>query len=186
MHIALIRHARTTPHPELPPRLWGLSEEGRRAAEALADLEALARVTLFASSAEPKAVQTAAAIARGRSILELDDLGELDRAPAGWLPSEAQQHSLIRAIFDNPDTSVQGCEPASQALARFVHAIDDLILRYPRERLGVVSHGTVLSLYMAHLAGRAHADFKAWRRLRLPDVAIVDPTARSVLRDFGC
>jgi hypothetical protein len=43
----------------------------------------------------------------------------------------------------------------------------------------------VLALYMAHLRGLPKVDFEAWQRIRLPDLAVVDPVARSVIRAFG-
>jgi broad specificity phosphatase PhoE len=185
MEVVLIRHARTASMPDTPPRLWGLSEDGRRAARALADNAMVRTLRLFAASHEPKAIQTAAAVADGRPVLQIADLGELDRSGAGWIESEAARLELVRAILDSPDVSIQGCEPAAHAQARFVRAVDALVQANPDGGLAVVSHGTVLSLYMAHLRGLPKADFDEWRRMHLPDLAVVDPNARTVTRDFA-
>jgi broad specificity phosphatase PhoE len=185
MQVVLIRHARTASTPATPARLWGLSEEGQRAARALADDEILRSVSLFAASHEPKAIQTAAAMANGRPILEIADLGELDRSAAGWIQTQAERLDLVRAILDNPDVSIQGCETAAGAQGRFVRALNELTEANQEGGLAVVSHGTVLSLYMAYLRGLPKADFQEWYRIRLPDLAVVDPNARTVMRDFG-
>jgi broad specificity phosphatase PhoE len=54
----------------------GLSEDGRRAARARAEDVILRNFTLFASSTEPKAIQTAAAVANGRPISDVAKLGD--------------------------------------------------------------------------------------------------------------
>jgi broad specificity phosphatase PhoE len=185
VQLVLVRHARVSPEPGKPLRLWGLSEHGRRAAEALGQREALRTVRVIASSPESKAAQTAAAFANGRPIVEVADLGELDRSAAGFIATEAERLGLVRAILEQPDVSIRGCEAASDARNRFVRAIDGLVADNPRGGLAVVAHGTVLSLYMAHLRGLATADFEAWRRIRLPDLAVVDPIRGTVISDFG-
>jgi broad specificity phosphatase PhoE len=183
--LVLIRHARVRPEPGKPHRLWGLTEEGRRAAATLALDEAVRDVTLFASSAEPKAVETAAAVATGRPVVEIEDLGELDRSAAGWLASEQERMELVRAIFENPTTSVRGCESAADALARFTRGVDTLVAEHPEGGLAVVTHGTVLALYMAHLRGEPTASIESWRGIGLPDLALVDHRAGAVIRNFA-
>ena len=49
----------------------------------------------------------------------------------------------------------------------------------------VVSHGLVLSLYLARLEGRPRPDVAAWAAIPLPAVAGVDPTAPRVVRPFA-
>jgi broad specificity phosphatase PhoE len=183
--LVLVRHARVHAEHDKPHNLWGLTREGRCDAGALADDPAVNAVTLFASSYEPKAVETAAAVARGRPIVKVEDLGELDRSAAGWIDSDEERLGLVQAIFDRPADNIGGCESAAHALTRFTRAVDGLVAEYPKDELAIVSHGTVLALYMAHLRGLVKADFEAWRRIRLPDVAVVDTSTRRVMRDFG-
>jgi broad specificity phosphatase PhoE len=77
--VVLIRHARTASASRHAVIGKGLSEDRQRAARAPADDAILRNFTLFASSTEPKAIQTAAAVANGRPISDVAKLGELDR-----------------------------------------------------------------------------------------------------------
>jgi broad specificity phosphatase PhoE len=138
-------------------------------------------VESFATSPEPKAVATAVAAARGRSVLEAPGLAELDRSAVGWVARALDYVELVQAIFEQPAASVRGCEPAAAAVQRFSDAVASL----RGEHLAVVSHGLILTLYMAQLRGQTHAAVADWQRIALPDVAVVDLERGIVIQDFG-
>ncbi len=184
MRLVLIRHAAVEIAPEVPANRWFLSAAGQRAASALGESEALRSVTTFATSPEPKATATASAIANGRPIVEIAALAELDRPAAGWLSSQAAYMALVTEILHQPRRSIRGSEPAAQAQNRIVQAVDELQARLAGKDLAVVSHGIVLSLYMAHIR-RLPSDLAIWEKIGLPDLAVVGPLQRTVLVDFG-
>jgi broad specificity phosphatase PhoE len=183
--LVLIRHARVTIEPDTPPASWELSSDGQCAARRLAQAAALRDVTLFATSPEPKARATALGIAHGRRVVELAGLSELDRSAAGWIGSESEYLEFMREVFGSPDYNVRGCESAAHAQRRMVTAVSDAWTAFGDDGLGIVSHGIVLSLYVAHLKGQRTPDLDYWRSIRLPDVAVVDPIGNTVLLDFG-
>src|SRR5215217_3054241 len=105
MHLVLFRHAAVKSDPHAPPRSWGLTDEGWRAAAILGKDSALDTVSVLATSPEPKAAQTAVALGTGKPTIEVDDLGELDRSAAGWLAREDERLELVREILARPDES---------------------------------------------------------------------------------
>jgi len=185
MRLVLIRHAPVEIEPEIPTERWPLSTTGVRAASALRGSSALGSVSVFASSPEPKASATAVAIANGRPIVEMTGLKELDRSAAGWLRTQAEYISLVGEILQQPHHSVHGCEPAAQGQLRFVKAVEELLAKFGDAEVAVVSHGIVLSLYMAYIRRLPTSDLTIWERISLPDLAVVDPLHWKVLVDFG-
>jgi broad specificity phosphatase PhoE len=119
------------------------------------------------SSPEAKARETAELIASplGLEVQLVDGLRETARRTVGWLEPDELERG-IQALFDRPDEVVHGEESATAALARFEAAVAGL-----PERAVVVSHGTVISLYVAAKTGRD--PFELWRSLELPDVVDV-------------
>jgi broad specificity phosphatase PhoE len=65
-----------------------------------------------------------------------------------------------------PDRVVFGEESAAAALTRFSRAVEGL-----GDGAVVVSHGTVISLYVAAQTGRDA--FELWQSLELPDLLVV-------------
>ena len=63
-------------------------------------------------------------------------------------------------------------------------AIDDLTSTYRGETIVVVSHGMVLSLYIAHLNNIEQSASMIWQTMGLPDIAIVDPRWRFLISGF--
>ena len=139
----LVRHSLPALDPSVPPEEWQLSDEGRRRCGALAERLAAREPAVLLSSTEPKARETA-------------------RRTVGWLRPEDLDGG-IRALFERPDEVVFGEESAVSALARFEAAVEAL-----PESSVVVTHGTVLSLFVAARTGRD--PYELWRRLELPDV----------------
>jgi len=182
--LVLVRHAAVRVQSAVATSRWELSDDGRLAAAELRRNSALAKVGLIVTSPEPKATATAIALADGRPVLERDDLRELDRSAAGWLCTELEYVALVAEILASPARSARGCEPAAAAQQRLVRVVGDL-LASSTDDVAVVSHGIVLSLYLAHVRGKASVDLEAWRRMRMPDLAVVDADRAEVLVDFG-
>jgi broad specificity phosphatase PhoE len=162
--LLLVRHSAPEVDPSVPSEEWGLSEEGRRRCGPLAERVAAYRPELLVSSPEPKARETAELIAPslGLDVQLRDGLRETARRTVGWLEPEELERG-IRALFDRPDEVVYGEESARAALARFEAAVAEL-----PERAVAVSHGTVISLYVAAKTGRD--PFELWQSFELPDV----------------
>lgn len=178
----LVRHASPTVRPEVPGAAWHLSPEGRAAADTLAKEPHWAGMTVIHTSSEPKAVGTAQRIAAQHSLsIRIDDaLHEVGgRTWAGEGYAEQARRYLAGDLL-------KGWEPAGTALVRVRDCIDDILARHEGTEVALVSHGLVLTLYLADLLGMdAGASYSVWSGIRLPDLAIIDLGVRRVVRPFG-
>lgn len=163
----LVRHSVPAVDPSIPAAEWLLSTEGRRRCEALAERVAAHEPDQVVSSPEPKARETAELLATrlGLDVRESAELREQERRTVGWL-ERTELESGIRRLLAQPDGVVFGEESAADALARFSRAVASL-----GDRAVVVSHGTVISLYVAAQTGRD--GFEIWSGLELPDLLVV-------------
>lgn len=81
------------------------------------------------------------------------------------------------ASFARPTEQVFGAESARDALIRFTAEVEGL-LSEADGTVAVISHGRVMSLYVASCA-RLDA-FEVWQRLTLPSLVVLDVTRRRV------
>ena len=152
-HLILIRHSITQQDPTLPSAEWRLSHQGRQACKALADALIPFSPSIIVSSMEPKAIETAQLTA---GLLEIPaeiaaGLQEHDRSALGFVPSKEQFELHIKELFDTPGNVMFGTESADQAHDRFSAALAQLLKSYPDDTLAVVTHATVLSLFVARI-----------------------------------
>ena len=172
MHrLVLVKHSMPEIERDKPASAWNLGEVGRRRSELLA-----ARLSEFSpeviwSSSEPKAIETGQIVADEFSVpVEIaDGLEEHHRDNVPFLSKEVFEEAVER-FFRCPDRLVLGTETAEQASNRFVAAIDKVIDAGQADSI-VVTHGTVMTLYAASLAGVQTMAF--WRRLGLPSYVVL-------------
>jgi broad specificity phosphatase PhoE len=162
--LLLVRHSVPDVDPASPAEEWRLSDEGRARCERLALQVASYRPERLLSSPEPKALETAELIA---PVLELDvevedDLREHVRRTLPFLP-RAEFLERMRELFARPDEIVVGEESAHAARARFAAVVDAL-----DRPTAVVTHGTVIALYVA--GDEPDGGFAFWRSLEMPSV----------------
>ena len=182
MRLYLIRHAAVVVRPDLPGPLWRLSAEGRAAAEALANEPFWAGLRVVCTSPEPKALATAQRIAarHGLPIRIEADLREVEHRV--WVAAGYRQQALRYLA----GAAVDPWEPREAAQRRVRTCIDQLVTEDERSDIGIVSHGLVLTLYLADLLGLdADAAQELWSATRFPDVAVVDPAEGVLEQTFG-
>ncbi len=163
---------------------WQLSPTGEQQARDLGRSPSWAELTLIASSPESKAVATARPVAEAVALeLQIEpDLHEVGRGETPLVSAEEYQ-ALVAAHFASPGESVSGWEPGAQAAARAVACIERLTARAPGS-LCVVSHGLVLSHYLAHVRGLPAPDLEEWRAIPLPGIAVVDLDGAQLVQPF--
>lgn len=168
--LIFVRHSIPAIDPERPSKDWELSPQGRDAARTLAVRLAQFDIATIVSSDEPKARQTAEALADHLNLpLHLDpDLREHERAAMGFLARPAFEDA-IAGLFAQPQDIVFGGESADQVFTRMERAMERA-QRLGGGDLAIVSHGTALTLYIARLAGLDPMPF--WKSLTMP-MAIV-------------
>ncbi len=139
---------------------------------------------LIWSSSEPKAVQTAEIVAEslGVQVRILDGLEEHHRKNVPLLSKE-QFGRKVKEFFCSPNELVLGTETAVQARDRMVTAIDKVVKAGHSDSI-VVTHGTVMALYMAEVANVR--PFCFWRQLGLPSFVVLSTPSMDVLSIVKC
>lgn len=182
--LILVRHGPVAPDPQRSAREWTLTADGEKTIVEMARDHVLANMQLVASSPEPKAVRTAELLAQGRPVIQVPDLRELDRSSLHWVDNQSAYAAIVEEILRRPNEAVHGCESATAAGMRVTAAIDDLTSTYQGQTIAVVSHGMVLSLYVAHLNNVEQSASMIWQSMGLPDLAVVDPRWRFLISGF--
>lgn len=164
--LVLIKHSAPQIHADVPPADWRLSDEGRARARELALRVDPGNARVVFTSREPKATETAAILAEawGLELRPADGLHEHERPARGLMAREVFDER-IRSLFARPSEQVFGTESADEARRRFTAALMRLIAS-TQDDIVVVTHGTVLTLFVAEATGVE--PFTFWRRLALP------------------
>ena len=180
----LVRHAEVILRGDVHPSEWRLSPQGQADARDLGRSPAWSSVGTVASSPEEKTKETAAPIAEAAGVeLRVEhDLREVERGLSGLVSAE-EYAALVAAHFASPDTSVGGWERGTDARARVAACIERLASE-TEASICVVSHGMVLSHYLAHLRGLEIPSVDEWRTITLPAVAAVDLDSRRLTKPF--
>lgn len=140
--------------------------EGARRARAFAERLSFVDAACVFTSCEPKAVETAEAIAAKLHlpVEQVPGLHEHERPAAQLLSREAFDQN-IRDLFARPDDCVFGAETPNQARRRFTLAVMRLVTRTAGDVV-VISHGTVITLFVAEATGLE--PFAFWKRQQMP------------------
>jgi broad specificity phosphatase PhoE len=171
-YLIFVRHSLSQVDFTLPASHWHLSAEGLRRLSLVPPYLSGYELNRVISSQEPKAIETAQALTQTCHLnLEIRaGLHEHQRPQVKFLSFD-QFESQVVSFFKYPDCLIFGSETANQAFHRFSTAVNQLICDYPQENLAIVSHGTVISLYVSRLTGKEPFGF--WKRLGLPALVIL-------------
>ena len=169
--LILVRHSAPEIDLARPAYQWTLSAEGRARCIPLADALRPYQPDRILSSTEPKAQETAAHVADHLRLpwTTADGLHEHERPNIPFVTPDAFRAS-VASFFHHPDELVFGAETAAQAYARFALALQNALALHPTQTTLVVTHGTVMSLYLAHRTGEDA--FKIWQTLKMPDFVV--------------
>jgi broad specificity phosphatase PhoE len=172
-YLILVKHSVPEIVESVPARDWKLSDIGRARAERLAELLKQYQPELIVSSREPKAKETAEIIAQVHQLSHhvVEDLHEHDRSNVPYLVHD-EFHISVREFFQQPNELVFGRETADQAHARFYRRVHSLLNEYRNKTVVIVTHGTVISLFVSHLTGSS--GFEIWNMLGLPSFIAMD------------
>jgi len=164
--LILVRHSVPDIRPDVPSAEWRLSPEGFARARGLARRVQPQGASAIFTSREPKAAETARAMAGewGLEVEEVDGLHEHERPLVQIFPREVFE-ATIRELFNRPGELVFGSETAERARRRFTVAVMRLVAARSGDVV-VVTHGTVMTLFVAAAAGVE--PFSFWKRQQMP------------------
>ena len=185
--LILIKHASPLVIPGTSPEKWNLSDKGRESCNALADSLREFQPATIVSSTEPKAIETAQLVAAQLKIdtSTAENLHEHDRSNVPHMRS-GEFISHMEVFFRKRHERVLGRETAHEAEERFAGAVDAVLARHADGNVAVVSHGTVIALYLARHGGKK--PFELWREMGLPSFATLslpDVRVQSITRKLA-
>ena len=171
--LILIKHAPPRVDPTIPTDQWPPSDKGRALCRPLANQLSPHGPTIVISSTEPKAIETAAELSRHLNIPTdtAPNLHEHNRSNVPHMQSR-DFISMMELFFRKPNDLVLGRETAQAASDRLHTAINTIVQTHPNQTSAIVTHGTVLALFLA----RHNPDrnpFLLWRQLGLPSFAVL-------------
>jgi len=171
-NLILVKHSLPEIVPTLPASQWRLSASGQVRCKTLAERLESYLPDIVISSIEPKAVETAQIIARkmDRPFHTSEGFHEHDRTDVEFL-AKKQFESKVSDFFKHPDKLVMGRETARQACERFSKALTSVEMEYPNKNIVIVSHGTVMTLFVEKITGLE--PFSFWKRLGLPAFVVL-------------
>jgi len=180
-HLILVKHSLPDINESVPAREWNLSDEGRTRAKKIVEKLIEYHPEVIVSSDEPKAQQTAKIISEGLGLKYsvMKDLHEHDRRRVPFLDKDEFQ-TLVQEFFAKPDALVFGNETANQALVRFCGAVNSMLEYSDAKTILIVSHGTVISLFVSWLTGQSGYSF--WKELGLPSFVVLDLQSKTLLQ----
>jgi broad specificity phosphatase PhoE len=166
-YLVLVHHSIPEVVPGVPARAWPLSSAGRARAARLAERLAVYHPAFVASSGEPKAVATADIVAHRLTVpVEVvAGLHEHARSRAPFMDRDRFEAAVAR-FFAAPAELILGDETAAQARQRFTRAVSEVIALRGAEDILIVTHGTVMTLFIAAATGID--PFPFWRELGMP------------------
>lgn len=172
-NLILVRHSISRQQPKVSSHEWELTDEGRARCKILAERLKKYQPEIIVTSPEPKAHQTATAIAAALELpLETEaDLQEHRRATATYFANEAEFRAKIHELLSKPDELIYGDETGTAAYERFRSAIESALVSYPSKNVAAVTHGTVMSLFVAQVAKIDPINF--WQNLGMPAYVVL-------------
>ena len=170
--LILVRHSLPVITGEQPASRWQLSEEGRRRCERLAGLLAAHHPSAIVTSMEPKAIETGQVAGErlGIPVEAASNLHEHER-PGTDLDTLERFQAKVARLLEHPSEWVFGAETGDQARERFSAAVDDAMKQHPAGNVVIVTHGTVMTLFVARVAGIDPVPF--WKGLGLPAYVVL-------------
>lgn len=187
--LVLVRHGETVWHGE--NRYAGVTDvaltpRGVAQAHQLAAWAAAADLTCIWTSVLSRARRTAAlcATASGVPLVVDKRLRELDFGDGEGLTSGEMGEQFPEALdafrIDPVNRHLPGGEHPSEAAARFVECLRDIVDQHPRGRVLVVAHTTAIRLALCRLIGIPLSDYRRTfpfvRNCALTEIELVDDT----------
>jgi broad specificity phosphatase PhoE len=172
-YLILVKHSLPEIVENIPAREWHLSEDGQVRAMRLADRLLAYDPEILISSVESKAKETSEIISKVHNldVQIVENLHEHDRSQISYL-SRHEFQTAVYTFFLTPDKLVFGNETANEAYSRFSKAVHSIIEIHKNKTAVLVSHGTVISLFVSHLIGISA--FPLWDEMGLPGFVVLD------------
>ncbi len=177
-YLIFVRHSAVQIDQDRSSHEWVLSADGRARCLPLAKSLSQYQPSLFVSSEEQKAIETAQIMSSALGIPQRSAPGlqEHNRAGTPYLNSNRGFRAAITEFFNHPGKLVFGQETAVDAFSRFNQAVFREIALHPHNshaNLTFVTHGTVLTLFVCHYNPQLDP-IAFWNSLGMPCAVILN------------
>jgi broad specificity phosphatase PhoE len=168
----LLRHAETVKDPNIDSKNWVLTEDALEKIDKYISGGKFAGITRIISSTENKAVATGKPIAEflNLPIEQMEEIVEVKREKKFLTDEEFLVQK--QGELEQRDQKINGVESANEAIARFSRGIDKLEKEHTGEKILIITHGTIMTLYLAHVKNNFENIFEEWNNLEF--CALVD------------
>lgn len=168
-----LRHAETVKDPNKPTPEWDLTPNALAKINEYISEKKFDGITKIHSSTEPKAVATGKPISMflNLPIETLEEFVEVKREKK-FLTDEEFLDQKKRELT-NLDQIENGAESANQALTRFESGIKKLENKYSGENILIITHGTIMSLYVSQMHNDLENVFELWSKLKFCEMIVI-------------
>lgn len=175
MQMLLIRHAAVDIDRAIPSTAWRLSEDGRLATRRLAQQLSHLEIDQILTSHEPKAIQTGVELASvwRVSAQVFFNLHEHERKDNAFVADQGAWREMVARFLTERERVVFGEESAIQAAKRLESAIQSARRQYPLQKLAFVTHGRILTAFLA-LHNPALDAVAFWQQLSMPAAVLLN------------
>jgi broad specificity phosphatase PhoE len=171
-YLILVRHSISKQEPGISAHGWQLTTEGIARCRVLADRLRPYAPAVIISSEEPKAIQTGQAVADAMNVpFETEPALHEHRRENVPYGTQAAFEANVKTLLTHPDQLIFGEETGSAACDRFQAAIEAVVARHSGKTLAAVTHGTVMSLFLARTNGVDPVAF--WQNLGMPAYVVL-------------
>jgi broad specificity phosphatase PhoE len=162
----ILRHAETIKDPNSHPKDWQLTPDALEKINEYILLGKFSNLTKIISSSEPKAVATGKPIAEYLKlpILEMEEFVEVKREKKFFTDEEfliQKEKELYKR-----NEKVNGVESGNGAIARFKTGIEKIEQKYAEENILIITHGTIMTLFLADRKNDFSNIFMDWKNLK--------------------
>ncbi len=162
----ILRHAETNKDPNRPAPEWDLTSDALEKINEYISERKFDGITKIISSIEPKAIATGKPISEflNLPIVESEEFVEVKREKK-FLTDEQFLDQKKRELT-NLDQIENGVESGYTALERFESGIQMLEEKYSGENILIITHGTIMTLYLAKAEDNFENIFSNWKKLK--------------------
>lgn len=177
--LLLVRHSEPVLSRLKPPSQWELTERGRERSLLLGEYLKQRGTDQIIASSELKAIETAeiaASVVGLEEVEQVHDLREHERKNSKIISADERRALVIESLRRSNEL-IFGSETVETARSRFADAITRLLQETSASTVAVVTHGTVMSAFVAHLLNADPGPI--WNSLGLPgtlEIEWPDPT----------
>ncbi len=171
--LILVRHSVSRQDPDVPSHEWELTEEGEIRCSILADYLTDYDPHIFVTSEETKAYETGRITAElmGTPVVTTPNLHEHRRTNTPYYPRYEDFLAAVTEFFHYPNQLIFGDESADACYQRYAEAVDKVVEQYQNNTVALVSHGTVMSLFIGR---KNNLDpLPLWQNFKMPAYVVL-------------